>query len=86
MQMSLTGFIGLILASGGFCTALVVGGVYIGSFNAKFVSKTDCNHQGEVIITKLDEMHKNFDELKLELTKHQTIENMKRIANESKNC
>lgn len=83
MQISLSGFIGLILASGGFCTALVVVGIYIGSFNAKFVSKVEFVDQGKVIISKLEVMDKNFNELRLEFTKIQTIEKVKN--GESKN-
>jgi len=67
-------FIGLILASGGFCTALVVVGVYIGSFKSKFVSQSDYAIQNQIILNKLEDMNQNITDLKIEFTKIQAIE------------
>ncbi len=78
MQITMASFIGLILASGGFCTALVVVGVYVGNLSSKFVSQVDFKNYEEIILKELKDMNKNITDLRLEFVKIEAIENERR--------
>lgn len=70
-------FVGLILASGGFCTALVVVGVYVGSLSSKFVSQAEFKNYEEIILNELKDINKNVKVLELEFVKIQVIEKIR---------
>ncbi len=83
MQVSMASFVGLILASGGFCTALVVVGVYIGSLNGKFVSQINFNKHEQLMLKELKGINKNITDLRVEFTKIETKEKIRKETGES---
>ena len=76
-------FVGLILASGGFCTALVVVGVYVGGLSSKFVSQVDFKAHEEIILKELKDINKIMTGLKLEFVKIQAVEKVRKENSET---
>lgn len=65
-------FLTILFASSGFISMLVVGGIWVGSLNSRFVTVNNFSEHQAVILAKLDANNKSIIDLKLEFVRLKT--------------